>query len=115
MGAAFIAIAVMLFAFSTTLGWSHYGSTACTYLFGEKGANVYRVIFVAAVFGGAVMGDNLAWDIADTLNGLMMLPNLIGVLALSPVVYRCTRNYIDRTLRGKPVAPLLNVSDERRD
>ncbi len=107
-GAAFIAIAVMLFAFSTALGWSHYGGTACLYLFGEKAAFVYRVIFVLAVFGGAVMGDNLAWEIADTLNGLMMLPNLVGVLALSPVVYRCTQNYIARNLRGEAIEPLLS-------
>lgn len=111
-GAAFVAIAVMLFAFSTVLGWSHYGSTACAYLFGEKSTIVYRIIFVAAIFGGAVMGDNLAWDIADTLNGLMMLPNLIGVLVLSPVVYHCTQNYVERTLKGKDIEPLLSNSRE---
>ena len=54
------------------------------------------------------MGDNLAWEIADTLNGLMMLPNLVGVLALSPVVYRCTQNYIARNLRGEAIEPLLS-------
>ena len=102
----------MLFAFSTVLGWSHYGSTACAYLFGEKSTIVYRIIFVAAIFGGAVMGDNLAWDIADTLNGLMMLPNLIGVLVLSPVVYHCTQNYVERTLKGKDIEPLLSNSRE---
>lgn len=112
-GAAFIAIAVMLFAFSTALGWSHYGSTACAYLFGEKATIVYRVIFVLAVFGGAVMGDNLAWEIADTLNGLMMLPNLVGVLVLSPVVYRCTQNYIARKIKGENIEPLLSNSQSR--
>ena len=107
-GAAFVAISIVLFAFSTCLGWSHYGSKACEFLFGEKLTRVYKVIFVLATFGGAVMGENLAWDIADTLNGMMMLPNLIGVLALSPIVVKITRNYIDRKLRKKDVEPMLS-------
>ena len=109
LGAGFVAIAVMLFAFSTVLGWSHYGSKACEYLFGTKSTIVYRVIFVAAIFGGAVMGDNLAWDIADTLNGMMMIPNLIGVIVLSPVVYRITKNYVARVLRGEKTEPILSA------
>ena len=115
-GAAFVAIAVMLFAFSTSLGWSHYGSKACEFLFGEKAAKAYQLIFVLATFGGAVMGENLAWDIADTLNGMMMLPNLVGVLVLSPVVVRITRNYIDRKLRHKDIEPMLsNFADIQRE
>ncbi|MCD8001189.1 MAG: alanine:cation symporter family protein, partial [Oscillospiraceae bacterium] len=109
VGGAFVAIAIMLFAFSTMLGWSHYGTKACEYLFGEKYTIVYRVIFVLAIFGGAVMSDNLAWDIADTFNGLMMLPNLIGVLVLSPQVMRITKNYVDRKIKGKDVEPILSV------
>lgn len=112
VGAAFVAISVMLFAFSTCLGWSHYGSKACEFLFGEKITKVYQIIFVLATFGGAVMHENLAWDIADTLNGMMMLPNLVGVLVLSPVVCRCTKNYIDRKLRGQDVPPLLSNDQE---
>ncbi len=107
-GAAFVAVSVMLFAFSTCLGWSHYGSKACEFLFGEKITKVYQVIFVLATFGGAVMGENLAWDIADTLNGMMMLPNLVGVLVLSPVVVKITKNYVDRKLRGQAVEPMLS-------
>ena len=107
-GAAFVAISVMLFAFSTCLGWSHYGSKACEFLFGEKITKIYQVIFVLATFGGAVMGENLAWDIADTLNGMMMLPNLVGVLVLSPVVIAITKNYVDRKLRGKDIEPMLS-------
>ena len=107
-GAAFVAVSVMLFAFSTCLGWSHYGGKACEFLFGEKIAKVYQAAFVLATFGGAVMGENLAWEIADTLNGMMMLPNLVGVLALSPVVIAVTKNYVDRRLRGKDVEPMLS-------
>lgn len=112
VGAAFVAIAVMLFAFSTVLGWSHYGSKACEFLFGEKYTIIYRVIFVIAIYGGAVMGDNLAWDLADTFNGLMMLPNLIGVLVLSPLVYKITVNYVNRTLKGKDEKPILSYDPE---
>ncbi len=107
-GSGFVAIAIALFAFSTTLGWSHYGTKACEFLFKEKATMVYRIIFVVAIFGGAVMGDNLAWDIADTLNGLMALPNLIGVLVLSPIVAKITKNYVDRKIKGKDIEPMLS-------
>lgn len=108
IGTMFVAVALLLFAFSTSLGWSHYGGKAMEYLFGEKATIVYKVIFVAAIFGGAIMGENLAWDLSDTFNGLMMIPNLIGVLVLSPVVYRCTKNYVDRHMRHKDVEPFLS-------
>lgn len=109
IGAAFVAIAIMLFAFSTVLGWSHYGTKACEFLFGERFTIVYRVIFVLAIFGGAVMGDNLAWDLADTFNGMMMIPNLIGVLVLSPQVYAITKNYVNRKLKGSKEKPMLSA------
>ena len=109
IGTGFVAIALLLFAFSTVLGWSHYGTKAFEYLFGTKSTIVYKVIFVLAVFGGAVMGENLAWDLSDTFNGLMMIPNLIGVLVLSPLVYKCTKNYCDRHLHHKDIEPMLSV------
>ena len=112
LGGAFVAIAIMLFAYSTVLGWSHYGSKACEYLFGTKSTIVYRVIFVIATFGGAVMGENLAWDIADTLNGMMMIPNLIGVIVLSPLVYKITKNYVDRKIKNTAVEPMLSVFED---
>lgn len=55
------------------------------------------------------MGDNLAWDLADTFNGMMMIPNLIGVLVLSPLVFRITKNYVDRRLKEKDVKPMLSA------
>ena len=109
LGSGFIAVSIALFAFSTVLGWSHYGTKACEYLLGEKRTIPYRVFFVLLVFGGAVMGDNLAWDLADTFNGLMMIPNLIGVIALSGVVAKITKNYVDRHLRGKQVEPMYSA------
>ena len=110
VGSGFIAVSIALFAFSTVLGWSHYGTKACEYLLGEKRTVPYRILFVLLVFGGAVMGDNLAWDLADTFNGLMMIPNLIGVIALSGVVMKITRNYVDRRIRGNTdLKPMLSA------
>ncbi len=108
-GSMFIAVAVLLFAFTTVLGWSHYGTKAWEYLFGTKSAFIYKAVFVVVIIFGAVMTSSLAWDISDTFNGLMMIPNLIGVLALSPLVYKLTKNYIDRNIRKKEgVSPLLS-------
>ena len=107
-GTWFVAIAMLFFAFTTVLGWSQYGSKAVEYLFGVKGVKVYRVIFVAMIISGAVMEGGLAWDLSDTFNGLMMIPNLIGVLALLPLVLKITKNYVDRKIAGKDVAPILS-------
>ena len=111
-GSSFIAIAILLFAFSTVLGWSHYGTKAFEYLFGTKATMVYKVIFVAFIIVGATMQLDLAWDLSDTFNGLMAIPNLIGVLALSGLVRRITKNYIDRTLKGKDIAPMCSAFEE---
>lgn len=111
-GAAFVAIAILLFAYSTVLGWSHYGATACRFLLGDKAVVPYRILFCVIVLAGSVMKAQLAWDISDTFNGLMMLPNLVGVLALSPMVARCTKNYVDRVLHHKDVKPMLSAFDD---
>ena len=73
-GNIFIAISVFLFAFSTVLGWSYYGGKAWEYLFGTKSTIVYKLLFVLFIVFGAVMHLDLAWEISDTFNGLMMLP-----------------------------------------
>ena len=111
-GPAFIAIAILLFAFSTVLGWSHYGSKACEYLFGTKSTIVYKVAFVLMIFIGCTMNLGLAWDLSDTFNGLMAIPNLIGVIALSPVVMKITKNYVARIIKKEDVKPMLSVFPE---
>lgn len=108
-GPAFIAIAILLFAFSTVLGWSHYGSKAFEYLFGSKVTNIYRVIFIVFIWCGATMKLSLAWDLSDTFNGLMAIPNLIGVLTLSPIVMKITQNYVNRRIKGKKEEPMLSA------
>lgn len=108
MGEVFVAVAMLLFAFTTVLGWSQYGTKAVEYLFGDKGVKVYKVIFVLMIVSGAIMTSSLAWDISDTFNGLMMIPNLIGVVSLLPLVSRITRNYVARKIKGESVEPLLS-------
>ena len=112
LGRGFIALAILLFAFTTILGWSHYGSKAIEYLAGENApaaTRVYKAAFVIMILSGALMTSSLAWDISDTFNGMMMLPNLIGVLSMAPTVKKLTQNYIDRRLKGRTdVAPMLS-------
>ncbi len=111
-GEWFIAVAMLLFAFTTVLGWSQYGSKAVEYLFGEKAVKVYKVIFVLMIVSGALMTSSLAWDISDTFNGLMMIPNLIAVVLLSPLVMKITKNYVDRKIRGKDVKPMYSYFED---
>ena len=107
-GEMFVAVAMLLFAFTTVLGWSQYGTKAVEYLFGKKGVNIYKFIFVVMIVSGAVMNSSLAWDISDTFNGLMMIPNLIGVVSLLPLVAKITNNYIARNIKGEDVEPVLS-------
>lgn len=111
-GEWFIAIAMLLFAFTTVLGWSQYGSKAVEYLFGSKAVKVYQVIFVLMIVSGAIMTSSLAWDISDTFNGFMMVPNLIGVISLFPLVMKITKNYINRRIKGKDEKPMLSYDPE---
>ncbi len=110
-GEMFIALAMLLFAFTTVLGWSQYGTKAVEYLFGDRGIKVYRIIFVLMIISGAVMTSSLAWDISDTFNGLMMIPNLIGVVVLAPLVAKITKNYVNRKIKGIDEAPILSYDE----
>ena len=112
IGGKFVAIAMFLFAFTTVLGWSHYGSKAWEYLFGAKTTVIFKIIHVCTVMLGAVMTSSLAWDISDTFNGLMMIPNLIGVVVLMPLVVKITKNYVDRKLRRLEIRPVLSYDPE---
>jgi len=106
-----LAIAIILFAFTTVLGWSFYGTKAIEYLFGNKATIVYKIIFVCFVVVGSTINLGLAWEVADTLNGLMAIPNLIAVLALSGTVVKITKNYILRNIKKPPenIKPMLSA------
>lgn len=92
-GALVIAVGISLFALSTVLSWALYGSRCCEFIFGSKSIKAYQIIFVCVVIVGATMDLGLAWDIADTLNGLMAIPNLVGLLGLSGVVVALTKEH----------------------
>jgi len=91
-----VAVSLSLFAFSTMLGWSYYGEKSIEYLFGVWAVLPYRVVFIAAIFFGAVRSLGFVWTISDVMNGLMALPNLVGLLLLSGVIARETRSYFQR-------------------
>ena len=89
----FIAVALTLFAYSTILGWSLYGSRCVQYLLGLRAAKVYQLSFVIVIVIGSVSSLDFVWNIADTLNGLMAIPNFIALFALSPVIFKITREH----------------------
>ncbi len=89
----YTSIGILLFAFSTLLSWSYYGERSAEFIFGPKVINPYRIIFIPFIVIGAVGGLEVLWDIADTLNGLMAIPNLIGILGLSGVVIKLTKDF----------------------
>lgn len=100
-GNKFISIAVMLFAFSTILGWSYYGERAIEYLFGVKAIPIYKVFFLVVIFIGCRISLDLVVNISDTFNGFMALPNLIAITLLSGQVVQMTKDYIKRVKEGK--------------
>ncbi len=109
IGGKFVAIAILLFAFTTVLGWDHYGTKAWEYLFGTKSTFLYKIIHLVTILCGALLTSSLAWDISDTFNGLMMVPNLIAVISLSSLVVKITRNYISRNIRGRDIKPIISA------
>lgn len=95
-GSTLLTVSLIFFAFSTTIGWSYYGEKSLGYLTNNNKtiALIYKAIFIVVVVIGATMELTLAWNIADTLNGLMAIPNLIGLLILSPIVFNTTKSYL---------------------
>lgn len=96
IGGYFLAIALLIFTFTTILGWSYFGERCWIYLAGRKAVMPFRVLWVLAVFGGAVFQLDFVWLLADTLNALMAIPNLVALLLLSPVVLKLTKDYFDK-------------------
>ena len=95
-GGWLVAISLSMFAFSTILGWCYYGEKSFEYLIGERWIQPYRILFVAAVLFGAIRSLDFVWTLSDVMNGLMALPNLIGLLLLSGVIVSQTRDYFQR-------------------
>ena len=95
-GAMIVAVGITLFALSTILSWSLYGTRCFEFLTGGRGVKAYQIIFVIVVIIGATLELELVWDIADTLNGFMAVPNLVALLGLSGVVIRLTREHFSK-------------------
>jgi AGCS family alanine or glycine:cation symporter len=91
---------LVLFAFSTVIGWSYYGETGVVYLFGAKAAMPYRIAWLVFIYLGAVGSLHLVWNVADTLNGLMAIPNLVGVLLSIPLLLRLQKEFFSRPSQG---------------
>jgi AGCS family alanine or glycine:cation symporter len=91
-----VTIGVILFAFSTALAWSYYGDRSMEYLFGRRGIIPYRLVYVGFIFLGSILTLNMVWTLADIAMGFMAFPNLIGIIALSALTVRITRDYTDR-------------------
>ena len=95
VGSSLLTISLVLFAFTTILGWNYYGERACIYLFGTKGVLPYRLIFIVLIASGAFLKLEAIWILADIVNGLMAIPNLIALLALSGVIVAETKAYME--------------------
>jgi AGCS family alanine or glycine:cation symporter len=95
-GNLLVTISIVLFAFSTVIGWSYYGETAIIYLLGARAAVPYRLVWLVFIYLGATGSLQLIWSIADTLNGLMAIPNLISVLASIPLLLRLQKEFFSR-------------------
>ena len=91
-----VTIALAVFAFTTILGWSYYGERCWQYLFSARSLIFYRIFWVLAVVTFANVKVDFVWNLADTLNGLMAVPNLIGLLLLAPMVFKVTRDYFEK-------------------
>ena len=114
IGRPLITISLALFAFSTILGWSYYGEKAAEYLVGSGVMKLYKLLFVILAFVGTVSSLQLVWNIADILNGLMVIPNVIGVLALSGVIVAESRKYIDNLdAVSRDTLPVVKTKNDR--
>ncbi|WP_046471503.1 alanine/glycine:cation symporter family protein [Allosalinactinospora lopnorensis] len=111
IGGYAVALAVAVFAFTTILGWSYYGDRCIDFLFGHRGVVPYRVLFVAVIFVGATSELELVWLFSDIANGLMALPNLVGLLLLSPVVVAETKRYFANPDWKNPDVKVVDVRD----
>ena len=100
VGNYLVAISLAIFAFTTIIGWSFYGERCVEFLLGVKAIQPYRILWVLAIPVGATLSLDFVWLLADTLNAMMAIPNLIAIMVLSPVVFKLTRDYFERNKPG---------------
>ncbi len=107
-----LAVAVLLFAFSTVIGWSCFGCQAAVYLFGRRAEKPFKWMFVAATAFGGLLDFSAAWGLCDLINGLMAIPNLLALFLLAPKVFEITNNYRQRIFEGKKIRPMLSADSD---
>lgn len=93
-GDKFLALSIIFFAFATIIGWAYFGERTAAYLFGERHAFFYKIIYILALLPGCLITPGLMWEIADTCNGFMALPNIAALLLLNGEVVSITRDYL---------------------
>lgn len=100
-GAWIVAIGIVLFGYSTIIGWSYYGEKCLEYLFGDRYLFLFRIAFIGIVLLGSVLSLDVVWALVDIMNGLMAFPNLIALFFLSPIIIRESRTFFDLVAREK--------------
>lgn len=110
VGESLLAFGLLTFAFSTILGWELYGERAVEYLGGSRWTKPYRLFYIAAVFVGSVMSLDVVWNIADCMNALMAIPNLLSLLFLNGVIVHETRKYLWRGRLDRDMEELQNTN-----
>jgi len=109
-----VILSIVLFALSTAISWSYYGDRCANYLFGPKAIIPYRIVYVLMHFVGATVSLGLIWDLGDVFLGIVILPNLLGLLLLSPQVARITKSYFERKPWMENASVHQRIVDERR-
>lgn len=113
IGPMILVFGIILFAYSTVLGWAYYGERCVEYCLGKKALVPYRVLYIVVAAIAPVVALDLVWTIADILNALMAIPNLVAVLLLSPVIMKETRKYINNLdVHSNEAVPVLNTEKE---
>ena len=114
IGTPVLLIGLVTFAFSTILGWYYYGERCAVYLFGEKVILIYKILWIVGIFAGSVAELNLIWNLADLLNGLMAIPNIIAVLLLSAVIASETKKYSGSHIEDKDDTKIPVLKNARK-
>ena len=114
IGTPVLVIGLITFAFSTILGWYYYGERCAVYLFGEKVIIIYKILWIVGIFAGSVAELNLIWNLADLLNGLMAIPNIIAVLLLSAVIASETKKYSGSHLDDKDNTEIPTLKNAKK-
>ncbi len=114
VGYPVLMVGLITFTFSTMLGWYYYGERCAVYLFGEKIILTYKIIWLCAIFAGSLAELNLIWDIADILNGLMAIPNIVAVLLLSGMIAKETKKYSGKHIDDKDESETPIIRNARK-